>query len=79
MERQKSGKDYCLQKAQERCEIMDYDNIYESLKIIKRTCDYYKLHGLCKECPMNIEDACGVTDLEPNNWKILKPEVKVMG
>lgn len=53
------------------------ENIITSLKIIKRVCeDNMKTGGT--NCPFNInndcisECTCGITDIEPDNWKILE-------
>lgn len=51
-------------------------SIVTSLKIIQQVCRDNTNSG-CKNCPMNVEVSencytCGVTDLEPQNWKILE-------
>lgn len=54
------------------------ENIITSLKIIKQVCeDNQSTNG--KNCPFNVdtdsnckECLCGITDLEPDNWKILE-------
>lgn len=54
------------------------ENIITSLKIIKQVCEYNQsTNG--RNCPFNVDTdsnckkcLCGITDLEPNNWKILE-------
>lgn len=51
------------------------ESIITSLKIIKQVCeDNYEQ---CGRCPFAVDTSehefvCGITDLEPNNWKILE-------
>ena len=53
------------------------ENIITSLKIIKQVCeDNRATNG--SSCPFNVDSDCshkcncGITDLEPDNWKILE-------
>ena len=53
------------------------ENIITSLKIIKQVCeDNRATNG--SNCPFNIDSdcsrecTCGITDLEPDNWKVLE-------
>lgn len=50
-------------------------SIITALKIIKQVCED-NIEESCVNCPMfiNSECCCGVTDLEPHNWKILEYE-----
>ena len=44
------------------------EKIIESLHVIKTVCE--DNIDNCVMCPFNINNACGIVDLRPHNWKI---------
>lgn len=54
------------------------ENIITALKIIKQVCEDNQQNTRGSNCPFNIDSdcthecTCGITDLEPDNWKILE-------
>lgn len=48
-------------------ERIDGEKIIESLHVIKKVCEE---HEGCEKCPFEVQGICGITDLEPQNWKI---------
>lgn len=50
-------------------------SIITALKIIKQVCeDNIENMGHCADCPFFVNNVCGITDLEPDNWEILEYE-----
>lgn len=49
---------------------MDYDKLYEALATIQRECKNHE----CAECPMENEGVCRVKVLDPEDWKLKKPD-----
>lgn len=43
--------------------------IINALKVIKEVCED-NISNRCKTCPFEVDGCCGVTDLEPHNWKV---------
>ena len=50
--------------------ITDGEKIIEALNVIKSVCENNSEN--CSKCPFDIAGTCGVTDLQPCNWKIGK-------
>lgn len=49
----------------------DDEKVVEALKTLQRCC---KAHASCAMCPLSADgDDCGITYLEPDNWKINEP------
>ena len=50
---------------------IDNKQILYSLGVIKEVCKENTSNDGCKTCPFEVEGVCGITDLNPCNWKIL--------
>ena len=44
------------------------EKIIESLHVIKTVCE--DNIDNCVMCPFNVNNVCGIVDLQPHNWKI---------
>ena len=59
---------------------MDYQKLYDALMTISAVCDEMQNGSGCKKCPMYSEECavCCVGDTTPDNWDVIKPEMKLM-
>ena len=54
---------------------MDYEKIYEALRLIQETCSGNTGVDCCQKCPLGREDGtCHITGRIPENWNIKKPD-----
>ena len=57
---------------------MDYQKIYEALRMIKEVCGSYNGNAsveCCEKCPLGKGDgACCITGRVPENWNLRKPD-----
>ena len=60
--------------------MMDYQKLYDALITIKNVCCEMQNGYGCEKCPMYSEQCavCCVVDTRPDNWDVVKPEMKLM-
>ena len=54
---------------------MDYQKIYEALRLIHDTCEEV---GDCDVCPMNNDGKYGIMSKDPANWAVQVPEIRLL-
>lgn len=55
---------------------MDYQKIYEAVKIIKEVCEKQTGAVPCQKCPLGSDEGvCSIaSDSAPSDWNIIDPE-----
>lgn len=60
---------------------MDYQKIYEALRMIKEMCDHNNGVDCCRKCPLGkVNGTCCITEEIPENWNLTPPHpiIKLM-